>query len=335
LLYHHAHCDVLEKGKTQHLDSESKPLSENNARLANLISLCDRADVFSAGNNNTKDFLIYAESKRGTMFSTEAIDTFKVAGVDIGNITPQMDGPEGKHFREVMYETPMSKSEADAFLHTLICTIDFRSPQTSVHTISVVSVADTLAELLGAREQEKEKIQTAALLHDIGKTCIPVEILEKPDKLTPDEFAVMKQHVIFTQKLIEGYVDKRIYEMAINHHEKINGTGYPFGLAGEEIKTSDRILAVADILGALNQNRSYRKSMPKGKSTAILADAAAKGELDPLVVKTAIDNYDFLVCKMQDDTAFYVEAYKKINGKYNKIKNRIQSVLAQNNGHVP
>ncbi|MDR0327515.1 MAG: HD domain-containing protein [Planctomycetaceae bacterium] len=331
LLYHHADCDVLEKGKKQHLDSESKPLNDQNAYLANLISLCDRADVFSAGSRSTEDFLRYAESKSGTVFSPASIDAFQASGLDIGNLHSQMDSPEGVHFREVMYETPMSKNEADAFMHMMICSIEFRSPQTSAHSISVMSVADTLAGLLGASGHEKETMQTAALLHDIGKVCIPIEILEKPDKLTPDEFAIMKQHVNFTKEIIEGCVGKKICDTAVNHHEKINGSGYPVGLAGTEIETSDRILAVADILGALNQNRSYRSSMPKEKSTAILTDAAAKGELDPLVVKTAIEHYDGIIRKMQEDTASYVEAYNAINGEYYKMMSRIHGILEQNN----
>lgn len=90
-----------------------------------------------------------------------------------------------------------------------------------------------------------------ALLHDIGKVSTPVEILEKPGKLTSEEFEVMKKHVTETRKILDGYVNPKAYRIAVRHHEKLDGSGYPLGLKAEDLSLEERICAISDIVSAL------------------------------------------------------------------------------------
>ena len=110
--------------------------------------------------------------------------------------------------------------------------------------------------------QDIHQLTIAGMVHDIGKTQIPDEILNKPGKLTDQEFAIMKKHVDIGYDILKNkQIDNRIREAALFHHEKCDGSGYPFGLSGDKIPTFAKILAVADIYDALTADRIYRKAV--------------------------------------------------------------------------
>ena len=139
------------------------------------------------------------------------------------------------------------------------------------------------------------KLKRSAPLHDIGKIAVPDSILNKPGKLTEEEFTIMKSHAIEGQKILkkieanasdsmdDDYLKESI-EMALYHHEKWNGTGYPNGLRGEDIPLSARIMAVADVFDALVAERIYKKAMPYEKAMEIILDGAGTS-FDPVIVE--------------------------------------------------
>jgi HD-GYP domain-containing protein (c-di-GMP phosphodiesterase class II) len=171
--------------------------------------------------------------------------------------------------------------------------IDFRSPFTAMHSAGVAATATALAELAGMSEDECKMMRIAGYLHDIGKLKIPEEILEKPGKLTDEEFNVMKEHAYYTWVLlkdVKGF--EQITSWAALHHEKLNGNGYPFHLSGSELPLGSRIMTVADIFSALAEDRPYRKSMEKEKVIDILKGDVERGLLSSSIVKLLIDNYE-------------------------------------------
>jgi HD-GYP domain-containing protein (c-di-GMP phosphodiesterase class II) len=171
--------------------------------------------------------------------------------------------------------------------------IDFRSPFTAMHSAGVAATATALAELAGMSEDECKMMRIAGYLHDIGKLRIPDEILEKPGKLTDEEFNVMKEHAYYTWiilKDVKGF--EQITSWAALHHEKLNGTGYPFHLSDSELPLGSRIMTVADIFSALAEDRPYRKSMEKEKVIDILRGDAEKGLLSASIVRLLTDNYE-------------------------------------------
>ena len=100
------------------------------------------------------------------------------------------------------------------------------------------------------------------LLHDVGKVQIPDEILEKPDRLTPEEYEIMKTHTVLGYRMMERErIDKRIKNAALMHHERFDGKGYPFGLTGDRIDTFASIVAIADVYDALTSDRCYRSAV--------------------------------------------------------------------------
>lgn len=134
-------------------------------------------------------------------------------------------------------------------------------------------------------------ISMVAPLHDIGKISIPDSILQKPGKLTPEEFDVMKTHSIKGEKIIketfynigDDYYRNMAYDVARAHHEKWNGMGYPNGISGKDIPLSARIMSVADVFDAVSEKRCYREAMPLDKCFAIIEDGRDR-DFDPVIV---------------------------------------------------
>lgn len=158
--------------------------------------------------------------------------------------------------------------------------IDAKSNYTYEHSTGVSKYVNRFAKYLGYDEVMVEKLTIAADLHDIGKFVVPAEILDKPGKLSPEEFMVMKSHVYYSKlilKQIDGLED--IAEWAGNHHEKLNGEGYPEGLDGNTLTREDQIVAFADIYQALTEDRPYRPGMTAKKSIDILENMVNRGQL--------------------------------------------------------
>ena len=158
--------------------------------------------------------------------------------------------------------------------------IDFRSPFTAMHSAGVAASARALARLAGMNAQECDMMEIAGSLHDLGKIRTPSEILEKPGKLTSEEFNVMKEHAFFSDLLL-GRVGRFdvIREWAVLHHEKLNGKGYPYHMKEGEIPFGSQIMAVADVFSAITEDRPYRKGMAEDSVKAIMRENAERGEL--------------------------------------------------------
>jgi putative nucleotidyltransferase with HDIG domain len=163
--------------------------------------------------------------------------------------------------------------------------IDAKSPWTMGHSERVTDWAIKTAKAMGLPPKELDIIRRGGLLHDIGKIGTPAEILDKPGKLTEEELSVMREHVSIGARILEpipGLADSM--PIVLQHHEWVNGGGYPKGLAGEEITLHARIFAVADCFDALISDRPYRKGLPVKKIFQILQEGAGK-QFDPHVLE--------------------------------------------------
>jgi len=172
-------------------------------------------------------------------------------------------------------------------VESLATAIDAKDEVTHGHIRRVQRAAVGLARALGVRDEGTiEALQAAALLHDTGKLAIPEHILNKPGKLTADEFEVIKQHARIGAEILSP-VDFPFPVVPIvrHHHESWDGTGYPDGIAGTDIPIGARILSVVDCFDALTSDRPYRRRMTEEAATAILRERSGK-MYDPLVVDT-------------------------------------------------
>jgi putative two-component system response regulator len=158
-------------------------------------------------------------------------------------------------------------AELEAFqleaLQRLAVLGEFRDTDTGEHTVRVGDLSAELAHVLGADPDWAERLRLAARLHDIGKVAIPDSILLKPGPLTPAEFEVMKTHTTIGARILAGSNSPLMQlaeEVALNHHERWDGAGYPHGRSGEDVPLSGRIVTVADVFDALTSERSYKRA---------------------------------------------------------------------------
>ena len=228
-----------------------------------------------------------------------------------------------RHSEELEEAVRRRTSELEAsrldVIHCLARAAEFRDDDTGQHVIRVGRYARVIAERLGFSPRELDIIEPAAQLHDVGKIGIADAILLKPGKLTPEEFEMMQKHCGFGKKIAEPVSDREavllrnhtdigarimntcsspILEMAqriaLTHHERWDGTGYPLGLAGEDIPLEGRITAVADVFDALSSKRPYKPAFPLQKCFAIMAEGRGT-QFDPDILDAFFDRRDDII----------------------------------------
>jgi len=169
---------------------------------------------------------------------------------------------------------------------------DYRDNETGMHILRMSHYSRILGKAMGMNEEESEQLQNASTMHDIGKIGIPDAILLKPGKLDKDEFEIMKNHSSIGAKLLSG-IDSDLCRLAetiaLTHHEKWDGKGYPNGISGKDIPLEGRIAAVADVFDALTSVRPYKKAWLLDDATNLLIQE--KGQhFDPEIVDLFLDN---------------------------------------------
>ncbi|MFE1627324.1 HD-GYP domain-containing protein [Brevibacillus reuszeri] len=185
--------------------------------------------------------------------------------------------------QERTLELEKAKNE---ILQLLARTSEFRDDDTGQHTVRVAQMAEEIAAALGLSPQEVRLIKQATPLHDIGKIGIPDEILLKPGRFTPEEFQRMKEHTTIGASILEGSqfsILQLAQTIAMTHHEKWDGTGYPNGLNGEDIPLAGRIVALADFYDALTNERPYKRAWTRQEALAEIKKQRG-AHFDPQVV---------------------------------------------------
>lgn len=160
---------------------------------------------------------------------------------------------------------------------------EYRDEETGNHVVRMAKYSYFIAKRLGLSDEEAQLIEIAAPMHDIGKIGIPDNILRKPGKLDPEEFEIMKTHARIGHEILKDSPSKYLQMgaiIALGHHEKFDGTGYPGGLAGEAIPLPARIVAVADVFDALTSDRPYKKAWPIPEAIEHIRSQKGK-HLDP------------------------------------------------------
>lgn len=206
--------------------------------------------------------------------------------------------------------------------------IDFRSRFTATHSSGVAACAEALSRLAGLSEKECVMMRIAGYLHDLGKLGVPKEVLEKPGPLTEEERNLIRSHPYHSNRIL-----RRIQEMdditfwASSHHERLDGTGYPFHLDGRDLLLANRIMAVADTFTAITEDRPYRSGMGRDQALEIIESMARSQALDFNVVKLLLSNFDEVdSCRASAQAAAAEE--------YEEFRHRMQGESLDRQAHV-
>jgi HD-GYP domain-containing protein (c-di-GMP phosphodiesterase class II) len=244
--------------------------------LARIAAVAQHLDVF-ATEKGTEQAILVLEERSGKWFDPElvrvAVSLHKRGKLWSNCLAGDSEGTTRDTV--LAYQpsdtVPLGADKIDNICEAFSDVVDAKSPFTSRHSMGVAEAALTIANSMGLSADRTKLIHRAALLHDLGKLRVPNSILDKPSKLTNEEFGVVKEHPALTQQILERIPSFRLMaHIAGAHHEKLDGTGYPNHLSAAELSLESRIIAVADVYAALSEERPYRESLDLGQVSAIM-----------------------------------------------------------------
>jgi HD-GYP domain-containing protein (c-di-GMP phosphodiesterase class II) len=269
------------QGAARGLSGDAIPL------LARIALLAQTLEVFAARDGWSRA-LDVARERRGRWFDPELVGTLGAwaedpdwwAGLYTGDALARLASEEPGE-RVVRVDADGVDRVAEAFASV----VDAKTPFTAAHSTRMASIARGIANEMGLGDAAGRDLYRAGLLHDIGKLGVSNLILEKNGPLTPEERNRVERHPVLTLTIVgQVAVFSGIARMSAVHHERLDGTGYPWGYAADQLSVGDRILAVADIHEALTAHRPYRAGMPVERALGILHDLEGKA-VDPAVVR--------------------------------------------------
>lgn len=286
-----------------HLRWEDRGVAERNGGAAPLAShILVLSDDVERMINRTENVLLQRESilartvaQRGKQFNPDCVDALRdVAAPEafwLDACSPQV---YSVLLRQIDWPTLVVdevsvRPIAEAFGRI----VDAASKWTMVHSGGVTATACALAERLDFSAREVGLMRAAGCLHDLGKVTVPSRVLDKPAKLDRDETAVMRGHTYHTFRILNTIGGMpQISEWAAFHHERLDGTGYPFRHNKKELMLGSRVMAVADVCTAVAEDRPYRKGMSRNGSLKVLDDLVKGGALDGELVKIVRRDYE-------------------------------------------
>ncbi len=276
---------------------EKKPILVSNISKI-MESLSPRSYKF-ARKMNTKSFIscpIFFEEHALGVITVDNVKNERLLNESDVNLLMGITNAIGMS----IYNAILLESEINQFksvIQVLAASIDARDPLTAGHSAKVTEYSLGIAHELGLSMENCEMIEIAALLHDYGKIGIADSILKKPGKLSYEEYQQMKSHPDKTKAILDRMnfqgIYKNVPEVAGSHHEKVNGTGYPRGLKGDQIPLGAKIIAAADFFDAITSKRHYRNPMPVPHALSLINKEAGKS-FDSEIVK-ALESYYYKI----------------------------------------
>lgn len=323
ILYHHLNYEDYGRVKSRYLDCSA------------LIYLADRIDILVA-NCGDDCSLEPIQQHRGSWFCPETVDLFMASNPQ--EIIRQLrSGEYHMPVEQVVHQLPLSMEDAFRYLRMMVYSVDFRSEYTVTHTMNTTAISLELGKRMGLSEEELAKLYLGAMIHDIGKIAISTEILEFQGRLSTEQMEIMKQHVVYTQRIIEGLVDPEICRIASRHHEKLDGSGYPEGLREADLSLPEQIAAVADIISALSSKRSYKEAYSRQRTLDILAEMQEHGLLNQKACAIMINNYDEIMRITDVSRDPIIRLYEQMHAEYISLHQtaRILLLSQPQAGHPP
>lgn len=276
--YHHEKFDGT--GFFQ-LNGNDIPLMSQIIHIADVVEM--NFELAKNDNEMKRDIIKFVHNQENIMFSPNLATAFFNAAEERTFWSNLRDNNIDNALKEetprYTVELPIEEIRKITGIFSKI--IDSKSKYTQRHSRDLSTKAGIMADFYGFDNEEKVKLMIAADLHDIGKLAVPNDILDSPKKLTKEEYEIVKKHPYYTRlalQEIKGFDD--ITEWASNHHEKLNGKGYPYGKKDNDLDFNSRLIACLDIYEALTEERPYRRSLAHSEAMSILNNMKDEGDID-------------------------------------------------------
>lgn len=281
ILYHHENADGS--------GAMGKSSSQTNlkSQILHLADICEMKFHFNTMTESEyRELYDYVLSQSGKAFSSDAVGLFRKS-VGFENIKHLRENRELQCLKDELKTDVCDYSDKEIHNISMLFAriVDYKSRFTRAHSMGVAARAEKMARFYGFSPEKTTRFYFAGAMHDIGKLAVSNDILEKPDRLDSDEFDKMKNHASATFYILSQIKEiPDIIKWASNHHEKLNGKGYPRGLTADDLSFEERLMACIDIYQALTEKRPYKDGFPHEKAISIMREMADKGELDSSVI---------------------------------------------------
>ncbi|MBS5112498.1 MAG: HD domain-containing protein [Coprobacillus cateniformis] len=280
VLYHHERIDG--KGPFHKVEKDIPLYSQ-------IIHLADWVDIHYSFKKmdpiGYQKMLNDIKELEGIHFSQKVIQafistlTFEVIEQDLYTLNYELKNNDYLIYREIPHSQVLSICQLFAHI------IDSKSPHTRSHSTGVATLVSQMAMYYDNDQDKIMQLFIAGVLHDVGKLVIDRDILEKPAQLTDCEYTYMQTHAYYTYRILTDMDLGDIVHWASFHHEKLDGSGYPFGKVGDELDFNDRLMACCDIYQALTEKRPYKEALSHQKTIEIMRNMATMNKIDGQIVE--------------------------------------------------
>ncbi len=309
IMYHHMDYEQLQKVNYAYKD------------LAAYINIAEKMDHYSTALGDKFEMGMF-QKYAGTKLSDDGLFLFYKCEDRYGMFEKIRSGEYLKELDDIIEYMIFNNEDKKKFLEMLMYCQGFFRSQMVMETAMAVCISEEIAKEMMLPPQKREILYYGTLIHDIGMLAIPREVIEKPRKLEPREVKLLKTHVEIAGKILSSRMKKEVVDIVMAHHERCDGSGYPKQLTDSQMNTEQKILQVADVVVALLNQRSYRKSQPKEKILAILDDKTDRSRLKRQVVAVVVQSYDKIISRIREESTQILKMYETLNMQYELISKK-------------
>lgn len=306
ILYHHVDTDKL-----QDVDYQYKPETE-------ILKVAEIMDIWNTAFGEKFDYHMI-ERYIGTKFDKRACELLYQAVEQYDIFNKLTDNSYHNEFEESVGYVLLSDEEKEKYLRMLMYTTGLKKESMVADTIETIYVCKEIGRKMQLSEMDSAEIYYAALVHDIGMLVIPEDIIDAPRKLEDAEKNLIHTHVELMHKAIEGKFSQNIVDIAVAHHERFDGSGYPKGLKGSGMNTKQAILQTAETVVSMINDKPYRKAYNKEDIMEELNNGIVSGKYDGVVADTFLRYYDEIVEKAFQKAQVTLTTHQRLLRNYEQV----------------
>lgn len=307
-----------------HIDAtQLKDVQFEGKEISEFIHLAGRYDIFhnSLGDRFGIQNLRAYEGKKFTARNISLLES----ALKKNDIEDKFkDNTYKKELNELWSGLLFSEKEKQQYIRMLIYISGFRDEYNVINTMTSTMVATEIATRMETfTSDELKELTLGCALHDVGMLTVPEEIINAPRKLTDEEMATVRSHVKILETILQGRVSENILKIALGHHERLDGSGYPYGWKVDEMDKGQKVLQVADTITALTCERAYHPAKNKEAVCRILEDEMNRNKFDREVVMTFINDYDNIMSISNSKAEEMLSMFKELKVRYEKVKSTL------------
>lgn len=306
------HCRDYEK--LQNIDYEYKD-------VAAYINIAEKIDIYSNTMGSQFDLRMF-QKQAGTKLSAAGLERFYQCEAKYGILEKLKSGEYKAELDQIAEYMIFSNEGKKVFLDMLIYCMGFFEESMVFDTVTTICICEELSNRLLLPEHEKEMIYYAALLHDLGMIGVSKDVIMAPRKLKPEEIKHVRTHVAITEEKLKGKMDSDVVSIALAHHERGDGSGYPQRLNEKKISLQQGVLQVADAVSALVNKRSYRGAFPKQQVLQFLAEEVKRKRFKESIIRVLAESYDEIMARVKEEATGILKMYQTLNMQYQQVSTK-------------